>query len=164
MARARPDALVIGVDADAASMVEASRRAARPRGGLPNALFVVSSVEELPAELDRVADDVRIHFPWGSLLRGLVLGDPATLRPIARISRDRATLRAIWSLTAHERSTGLLGTDLSELPERLGSLGFRVEELGAASVGEIARTHSSWAKRLGVGRVRPATRLWARRR
>jgi 16S rRNA (adenine(1408)-N(1))-methyltransferase len=43
----RPDRLVIGVDANAAAMAEASRRAAR-RAALPNALFVVSAAEHPP--------------------------------------------------------------------------------------------------------------------
>ena len=46
-ASARPDTLVIGVDANAAGMAEASRRAAR-RGALPNALFVVAAAEHPP--------------------------------------------------------------------------------------------------------------------
>jgi hypothetical protein len=46
-ARARPDTLVIGVDANAAAMAEASRRAAR-RGALPNALFAVAAAEHPP--------------------------------------------------------------------------------------------------------------------
>jgi 16S rRNA (adenine(1408)-N(1))-methyltransferase len=47
LARARPDTLVIGVDANAAGMAEASRRAAR-RGTLPNALFAVAAAEHPP--------------------------------------------------------------------------------------------------------------------
>jgi 16S rRNA (adenine(1408)-N(1))-methyltransferase len=46
-AAARPDTLVIGVDANAAGMNEASRRAAR-RGALPNALFAVAAAEHPP--------------------------------------------------------------------------------------------------------------------
>jgi 16S rRNA (adenine(1408)-N(1))-methyltransferase len=163
-ARAHPDALVIGVDAHAASMAEASRRAARARDGLPNALFVVSEVQRLPIELGGVADEIRIHFPWGSLLHGLVLGEPAVLGPVARISRDGTLLRAFWSLTDRERGTGLEASDLEALPGRLDAFGFQVEELGEATATEIDDTGSSWAKRLGVGRVRPATRLEARRR
>jgi 16S rRNA (adenine(1408)-N(1))-methyltransferase len=64
-AAADPHRLVIGVDANAAGMVEAARRAAgrASRGGLPNALFVVAAVEALPPELDGVADLVTAHFP-----------------------------------------------------------------------------------------------------
>jgi 16S rRNA (adenine(1408)-N(1))-methyltransferase len=46
-AGARPDTLVIGLDADAAGMAEASRRAAR-RNALPNALFAVAAAEHPP--------------------------------------------------------------------------------------------------------------------
>jgi 16S rRNA (adenine(1408)-N(1))-methyltransferase len=46
-ARRRPDTLVIGVDANAAGMADASRRAAR-RGALPNALFAVAAAEHPP--------------------------------------------------------------------------------------------------------------------
>ena len=46
-AAARPDTLVIGVDANAAAMTEASRRAAR-RAALPNALFAVAAAEHPP--------------------------------------------------------------------------------------------------------------------
>jgi 16S rRNA (adenine(1408)-N(1))-methyltransferase len=46
-AAARPDTLVIGVDANASGMQEASRRAAR-RGALPNALFAVAAAEHPP--------------------------------------------------------------------------------------------------------------------
>jgi tRNA G46 methylase TrmB len=46
-AAARPDTLVIGLDADAAAMADASRRAAR-RGAIPNALFAVAAAEHPP--------------------------------------------------------------------------------------------------------------------
>jgi methylase of polypeptide subunit release factors len=46
-AAARPDALVIGVDASAEAMATASRRATR-RSALPNALFAVAAAEHPP--------------------------------------------------------------------------------------------------------------------
>jgi tRNA G46 methylase TrmB len=46
-AAARPDTLVIGVDANATGMAAASGRAARRRA-LPNALFAVAAAEHPP--------------------------------------------------------------------------------------------------------------------
>ena len=46
-AAARRDTLVVGIDANAAGMAEASRRAAR-RGALPNALFAAAAAEHPP--------------------------------------------------------------------------------------------------------------------
>ena len=43
----RPETLIVGIDANAAGMAEASRRAAR-RGALPNALFAVAAAEHPP--------------------------------------------------------------------------------------------------------------------
>ena len=99
-ARRDPNRLVIGIDADAASMRHASRKASRSpkKGGLPNALFVVSAVEALPEELTAIADDVRIAFPWGSLLRGVVGRDAAVLAAIAAIAKPGAGIRAFVSV------------------------------------------------------------------
>ena len=43
----QPDTLVIGLDANAAAMAAASRRAAR-RGALPNSVFVMAAAEHPP--------------------------------------------------------------------------------------------------------------------
>jgi hypothetical protein len=43
----RPDTLVVGLDANAGAMAEASRRALRRRA-LPNALFAVAAAEHPP--------------------------------------------------------------------------------------------------------------------
>jgi 16S rRNA (adenine(1408)-N(1))-methyltransferase len=60
-----PDRLVVGIDASAAAMAEASRRAAANprRGGRPNALFVVAGAEALPPELDGAAEWLTAWFP-----------------------------------------------------------------------------------------------------
>lgn len=67
-----PSTLVVGIDAEASRLAEASRRAARaPRkGGLPNALFVFAAAESLPRELDGSADVVTVHFPWARCCAG----------------------------------------------------------------------------------------------
>jgi hypothetical protein len=43
----RPDTLLVGLDANAAAMAEATSRALR-RAALPNALFVVAAAEHPP--------------------------------------------------------------------------------------------------------------------
>ena len=72
-------------------MREISSKAAKKpdRGGAPNALFVVASVEHSPDELRGVADEVFVTLPWGSLMRGIILGEPQV-----KISKHLAYLRA----------------------------------------------------------------------
>jgi len=101
-ARRDPRTLAIGIDADAASMRAAAGRAARARGGQPNAVFVVAAVEALPPELAAVADEVTVLFPWGSLLRGVVTGAPATFRAIADLLRPGGAMTAMWSIVPRD--------------------------------------------------------------
>jgi 16S rRNA (adenine(1408)-N(1))-methyltransferase len=166
-ARAQPDRLVIGVDASAAAMATASRRAAaRPgRGGLPNALFVVAAVEALPSALAGVADLVTVHLPWGSLLRGLLGADPAVMTGLTGSMRPGATLAMLLSSTARDRGAGVAPIQEASLPavtEAYRRYGLTVTEAREATAADVAAAHSTWGRRLGAGVRRPAWRLRAR--
>jgi 16S rRNA (adenine(1408)-N(1))-methyltransferase len=166
-AAAQPDRLVVGVDANAAGMMTASRRAAaRPSGGgLPNALFVVAAVEALPAELDGVADLVTVHFPWGSLLRGLLGADPATMTGLTRLLRPGGTLQLLLSSTARDHGAGVApiqAATLHALAASYATWELAVTKLRPATVADVTAAHSTWGKRLGAGTRRPAWLLRAR--
>ena len=166
-AAAQADRLVVGVDASAAAMAVASRRAgATPRRGeLPNALFVVAAVEALPRELDGVADLVTVHFPWGSLLRGLLGADLATMAALTRVMRPGATLSMLLSSTARDRGAGVEPIQeraLHALAAAYGRHGLTVTEARPATSADVAAARSTWGKRLGAGVQRPAWLLRAR--
>ncbi len=167
-AAARPSTLVIGVDADASRMVEASRRAARPhqKGGLPNAIFVVSGAQDLPAELGAIADEMTVHFPWGSLLRGVATPEPWFVALAARILKPDGALTVLLSVTDRDRSVGIdpIGlADVERLERSYAAAGLELVAAGVATEQAIAGAHSGWAKRLNAGRDRPAWRYSLRR-
>jgi 16S rRNA (adenine(1408)-N(1))-methyltransferase len=167
-AAAEPDRLVVGVDASAAAMAEASRRAAgRPgRGGLANALFLVAAAEALPAGLDGLADLVTVHFPWGSLLRGLLAADPAVLGGLVRVLRPGATLSLLVSATDRDRGAGVApirAPDLAALAGAYGRHGLELTRVGPATAADVAASRSTWGRRLGAGAGRPAWLLQAQR-
>jgi 16S rRNA (adenine(1408)-N(1))-methyltransferase len=160
-ARSEPTTLAIGVDADASRMVEASRRALAPltRGGVANALFVVAAIERLPPELDTVADHVTIHFPWGSLLSGLVSGDERVVGGLAGIARLGARVRLLLSILERDRLGAVSGLDdrsFESLDAAYRRHGLRFMDVRPATPEEIDASRSSWAKRLDAGRTRPA--------
>jgi 16S rRNA (adenine(1408)-N(1))-methyltransferase len=166
-AAAQPDRLIVGVDANAAAMAQASRRAAAAprRGGLPNALFVVAAAEALPPELDGLADAVTVHFPWGSLLRGLLRADPAVMAGLTRVMRPGATLTMLLSSTDRDRAAGVAPLDEAAVRALAGAYagwGLGVTEARPATAADVAAAHSTWGKRLGIGRQRPAWLLRAR--
>nr|WP_280275324.1 hypothetical protein [Nocardia wallacei] len=166
-AAADPDLLVIGIDAHAAGMAESSRRAARSRQGLPNAVFVAAAVENPPPELDGVADEVTVLFPWGSLLRGLLTADPAVLDGVARLMKPDAALDILLSVVERDGLAGLpaiSGPDaLSALADSYARHDLSVTDIHPATPDEVTAFGSSWGKRLGAGARRPAWRITARR-
>ncbi|MBF6176659.1 hypothetical protein IU476_34855 [Nocardia blacklockiae] len=165
-AAADPRRLVIGVDANAAGMAESSRRAAQPRRGAANALFVAAAVEHPPVELSGVADEVTVYFPWGSLLRGLLTADPAVLTGLTSLMKPQASLEILLSVTEHDALPGIPALDephtLAALAVPFAAHGLRLTAIRPAAATEVASAGSSWGKRLGAGTKRPVWHLAAR--
>jgi 16S rRNA (adenine(1408)-N(1))-methyltransferase len=160
LAQMEPGSLVIGIDADGASMAETSRRAARPpaRGGRPNLLFVVAAAESPPPELLGVADEIRILFPWGSLLRGVLGADERVARGIASLARSGGHVAAIVSVTSRDGLDGIASFD----PARLARIaaaqrsGLRLTVARQVDAEDVRATRSTWGRRLlGGGSNRP---------
>jgi 16S rRNA (adenine(1408)-N(1))-methyltransferase len=165
LARAEVTSLVIGVDADAASMADTSRRAARKaaRGGAPNLLFVAAAAESPPAELLGIADEIRILFPWGSLLRGVLGRDERVARGIAALARPGAGITVTLSVTPldgvdHVRS--LDAATVADLDRVAAANGLRLIDSGQIDREDVRATRSSWGRRLlGATGERPVWRL-----
>lgn len=165
-ARRNPMKFYIGVDASPGPLEKVSEKIHRKpaKGGLPNALFVQAAVEDLPAELDGVADEVHVHFPWGSLLRAMAVGDERVLQNLRRICSPGALLEVILGLDPVRDRTEVerLGLEPlsaayidSTLAPRYREAGFEVVERGVLPEEDWLRLQTSWAKRLrgGAGRT-----------
>ena len=160
-ARRRPDALVVGLDASADAMRGASARAAaKPaRGGVPNALFIWASLEQLPSEIVGV-DEVHVLMPWGSLLRALVQPDREALRGAARACSPGAGFLISLNLHAWRPPVPEVGdvpeptpqAALADLAPALSRAGWRLESADYLDEQEIADLATSWTKRLGASR------------
>jgi 16S rRNA (adenine(1408)-N(1))-methyltransferase len=151
-----PGTLGIGLDASAAAMAEASRRA--ERRGPANALFLAAGVESLAGgPLVGIADLVTVTFPWGSLLRGVLGRDDAVLAGVAALLAPGATARVLLSVVARD------GVPAIPSPDRLAAAyaphGVRLLDARPATPEEVAASGSSWAKRLKAGAARPVTLL-----
>ena len=153
-AAARPETLVIGVDANAAAMADSSRRAAR-RKALPNALFAVAAAERPPNVLTGLADSLTVNFPWGSLLRGVLGHDDAVLSGVAQLLGAGAMAEALVSVVPRD------GVPAIPAPAQLSAIyarhGLSLLTARPATPAEVAASGSSWAKRLRAGRDRPVS-------
>ncbi|HKC26483.1 MAG TPA: methyltransferase domain-containing protein [Jatrophihabitans sp.] len=161
-ARSRPDTLVVGLDAQPDAMRRMSARAAaKPaRGGLPNALFVWASAEQLPPELTGVTE-LHSLMPWGSLLRAFVTPDDEVLRALANRCVPGANFLVTLNLHAWRPPVPEVGATPEPTPDSaLASLapaymraGWRLDAAGYLDETELAGLGTSWTKRLGSSRA-----------
>jgi 16S rRNA (adenine(1408)-N(1))-methyltransferase len=149
-ARTEPATFAIAIDASPDALASGAWRAKRAR--LANAVFLVEGVERLPSDLDEVANEVTIHFPWGSLLRGLLSADPAVLSPIARLLKPGTELRVLLSATARDGHADLSCDALRRTSADFAAFGLQLDEARPARLSDIAASRSAWGKRLGASR------------
>ena len=153
-ARTEPDTFAIAIDASPDALASGAWRA--KRGRIANAAFLVEGVERLPVELACLADEVTVHFPWGSLLRGLVDGLSSVVGPIACLMKAGAELRVLISAIDRdgigEMSPSLVASRCASFAEH----GLHLVETDWASDAIVAESRSVWAKRLSVGHARQA--------
>jgi 16S rRNA (adenine(1408)-N(1))-methyltransferase len=157
-ASSRPDEFVIGIDPVAENMREVSARAARrERGGADNVLFSVASVERVPPELLRIADEVQVTLPWGSLMRGLITGDAAVLTGVASLAKPGARVRIVLNTRIFDDPVPLDARDLPEatpehvrgaLAEPYARAGLRLIDAGWMDADAVAALETTWGKRL----------------
>lgn len=158
-ARQNPDKFFIGIDANASELVKLSEKIHRKpaKGGLPNALFVQAAVEDLPCELDGIANEVHLNFPWGSLLRTVAAGDHKSLSNLRRICAPNAQLKIFMSFDPEKDRAQIERLELPSISEtflktvltsRYQAAGFNVVESGILSTAEWPELRTSWAQRL----------------
>jgi 16S rRNA (adenine(1408)-N(1))-methyltransferase len=164
-ARGDPESLYVAVDPDGATLAEYAYRASRKpaRGGLENATFVVAAVEDLPPELQGMAGRVRINFPWGSLLRGLLEPDPRILASAASLAQPAGVLEIVMSYDPEHDPNAFTGPPLPRLDDAYlrevlvpayASAGLSCTEHRRLTRDEALDVASTWGRRLLHARPR----------
>ncbi|MHB8296770.1 MAG: methyltransferase domain-containing protein [Acidimicrobiales bacterium] len=169
------DVLVMGLDATRDAMAEMAGRATR-RPSPRNLTFVQSPVESPPPELSGAASSISVVMPWGSLLAGLVVPEPAVLSGLVSMARPGARVELVlngevWSdRRAPLESQALPEPTVERVDEVLRSsyaaCGLAIAERGylvPGTLGEVLRgvtegsagLTSTWVKRLSQARARP---------
>jgi len=172
-ARSAPTTFFIGIDPSAQVMEESSKKINRKisKGGVTNALFVLSRVENLPHELDGIAEEIHINMPWGSLLEGLIMGEQIVLQNITRVAKPDAKLEILinYSIFHGER----VSQDMSHLPlltyeyideylsDKYLNAGLVIVERELVGKNDIVNMNTVWAKKLAYGREPRTIRIRA---
>ena len=144
----------MAIDASPDALTSGAWRA--KRASIANAAFLVEGVERLPRELACLADEVTVHFPWGTLLRGLVDGSSSVIGPIAGLMKAGAELRVLLCAADRDGIDQVTPSRISSRCVTYAEHGLHLIEAAWASNEIVAESRSAWAKRLGVGRARQA--------
>lgn len=158
-AKANPNKFFIGVDANVKPLEKPSMKATRKpaKGGLPNALFVQAAVEDLPEEFDGVADEIHIHFPWGSLLRAVAAGDTEILSSLRRIASNKCLLEIAIGVDIQRDRSELDRLGVPEMTSdhfdrvlfpRYTKCGFQHIERRELKPDEWRKFETTWARKL----------------
>ena len=124
---------------------------------MANALFVQAAVENLPEELDGIASEVLVQFPWGSLLGGVAAGEAVVMRNLRRICLPHAQLHVTLGIDLDKDSREWQRLGLPEisidyvsivLAARYLKAGLQIVEAKQISLGDVDDLHTSWARRL----------------
>jgi 16S rRNA (adenine(1408)-N(1))-methyltransferase len=158
-ARENPRKFYIGIDANPRPLEKISEKIHRKpaKGGLPNVLFVQAAIEDLPSEFDGIANEIHIHFPWGSLLKAVAAGDEVVLRNLRRVCAPDALIEVVIGLDLERDHSEVARLGLKplsvdyldrELIPRYEAAGFEVLERGEVDETGWRELKTSWAQRL----------------
>lgn len=172
-ARQNPRKFFIGIDPNTPPLEKVSEKIHRKpnKGGAKNALFIQAAVEDLPSELDGIADEVHVHFPWGSLLRAVASGDLKVLQGIRKVCAHGAVLEVVIGLDDERDVHEIERLRLEQLSEhfidsvlsrRYLAAQFELVERGILLASDWPKIKTSWAKRL-QGRSTRSITYWIAR-
>ena len=114
----------------------------------------MAAAETPPPELIGLADEVRILFPWGSLLRGVLGVDERVARGIASLARSGGRVSAIVSVTTRDGLDGIASLEPYELggiAEAARRTGLRMTGTRQLDAEAVRATRSTWGRRLLSG-------------
>ncbi len=171
-ARANAAKFFIGIDANARPLEKISEKIYRKpsKGGLANVLFVQSAVEELPPELDGVANEIEVNFPWGSLLSAVAGSNEAGLSGLRRVCSVGGVMKVVLALDPERDAAELKRLDLPNLTAnyldemlawRYREAGFEIVQRELLPGPALSSFESSWSKRLRGNTKRVVIRILA---
>jgi len=152
-ARTFPSHFVIGVDSCRENLREYSSTK------LPNALFVIANAQSLPCELNGLTSHITINFPWGSLLKSLLDGEPKFMRGLEAVSCMGASLTVRLNGGALAEQGWTLEDGTEQIYNNLMQAGWRLKSPVLMQAEVLRGFPTTWAKRLAFGRDPRAMQL-----
>jgi trans-aconitate methyltransferase len=119
---------------------------------LPNTLFVIASAQALPTELNGLASQVSINFPWGSLLVSLLNNDTSLMKGLSDITRPQAHMEIYLNGEALQTAGWTLEAGTDQVEDVLNASGWLTRSRACLGANALRSLSTTWAKRLAFGR------------
>lgn len=161
-----PKNLYIGVDPAYKQMDEFSKRAVKRK--LNNLLFSVGSFELLPVELERIADDLKIILPWGTLLKAVAEPTNESVEKMKFVLKEHGSLEIIFGYDPEIEPTqtarlGLEPQTLKDIKTKVIPVytkeGFNLNSVSIVMQKELHKFESTWGKRISQRDTRSIFRI-----
>jgi len=105
------------------------------RHPLLNLVLLREPLESIP--LESFADEVTIHFPWGSLLGGALAEDEGVFAVLCRLPRLGGALTLLVSLTARDGREPLTDIDIARVSRAYRARGLALVERRAIASADV---------------------------
>ena len=115
-------------------------------------MYLIGNAEALPGELSGLASQITVHFPWGSLLTGLLESGSKVIGNLRMIAQPGATLEIVLNSSSLLKEGLSLEQGGAMVLEALRMSGFDVKMPVTLGAEDLRRYPTTWAKRLGYGR------------
>lgn len=138
------------------------------RAKIQNAHLLKGSLENLPREILGKADELHINFPWGSLLKAVVLPSKEDLNYIDSIVKPGGTIEIILGYHKDSEPTQIDKLNLPKLSinlleeniiKSLENINYKLLEIKTLGRSDLLFLESSWGKKLSFGKDRPVYKL-----
>ncbi|MBD3231143.1 methyltransferase domain-containing protein [Candidatus Dependentiae bacterium] len=161
LAKRYPQRLFIGIDPDHKSLEKNSAKIYKKpaKGGLTNVFYILANVENLPQELNNLANQIFIILPWSSLLHAIIKVEPKIFQSIKRIAKKGAFVDLIigYDKKIDTKKIDLAGLDENYIQDfikpKLKKLGFKIQKFQNINKNQLFQIPSSWAKKLTFGKT-----------
>lgn len=160
------DTFFVGIDPSESQLREYSKKAVRKK--LPNVMFVVGSVEQLPNELENSAHKIYINLPWGSLLNTVVKPERNQLNKIAGVLKENGLLQTTVGYHKNLEPSEIKRLNLPRLTQdyientlalEYKKLGFSLQKTEKVKRVDLKKLETTWAKKLSFGKDRKIFKL-----
>ncbi len=154
-----PENFYIGIDANFKALEEISRKAKKKpaKGGLNNLMYIHGVAENLPIELESIADEVQVNFPWGSLLEGIVSVNTVIIQNLVLITKNTGVLQIITTYDDKYEEAFRAERNLPELSlgyfeddfkKAILNFGIKIMKVKVLDENEKASILSPWGKKI----------------